>query len=385
MTPGPLPSVPCAPIVGVEAIPVTIRRKPEIRLRTAYGVRDSSAVVLVRVRCEDGAEGIGEATGGPAWSGETQRISLAVIRDLLGPAIVGLDPSRIERVLQRMAGAVRHHPFAKAAIEMACFDLVGKAAGLPVYQLLGGKYREEIPIRFVVTAAEPERAAEIARGCVQQGFDAIKVKVGFDRASDVQRVRAVREAIGPSVRLTIDANTGWDVPTAIAALRDLADVNLSFAEQPVKQDDPRWMAEVRRAVSMPLMADESVFTPSDAFRVLRAGAADILSVYPGKNGGLLNTLKVVAIAEAAGAVCSIGSNLELGVGSAAMAHVAAASPTIASERYPGDIIGPLYHEDDVLVTPLDIRPGIVRVPEGPGLGVQVDWDKVERYRPREVS
>ena len=374
----------CSPIASVEAIPVTIRRKPEIRLRTAYGLRDTTAVVLVRVRCEDGTEGVGEASGGPAWSGETQRISLAVIRDLLGPAVIGLDPSCIEQLLQRMAGAVRHHPFAKAAIEMACFDLVGKAAGLPVYQLLGGKYRSDLPIRFVVTATEPERAAEIAQSFVQQGFDAIKVKVGFERVSDVLRVRAVREAIGPKVRLTIDANTGWDVPTAIAALRDLEDVDLLFAEQPVKQDDPRWMAEVRRSVSVPIMADESVFTPNDALRVLQAGAADILSVYPGKNGGMLNTLKIAAIAEAAGALCSMGSNLELGVGSAAMAHVASASRTIASERYPGDIIGPLYHEDDVLLTPLDIRPGMVRVPEGPGLGVEVDWDKVERYRPRDV-
>src|SRR4051794_18598976 len=135
-------------------------RKPEIRLRTAYGVRDTSPVVLVRVRCDDGTEGIGEATGGPGWSGETQAISLVVIRDLLSPAVVGLDPAHIERVLGHMAGAVRHHPFAKAAIEMACFDIVGKRAGLPVYQLLGGKFRDEIPIRFVVTATEPERAAD---------------------------------------------------------------------------------------------------------------------------------------------------------------------------------------------------------------------------------
>jgi muconate cycloisomerase len=236
-----------------------------------------------------------------------------------------------------------------------------------------------------VTATEPDCAAQIAAQYVQLGFDVIKVKVGFDLVGDVCRVRAVREAIGPDVKLTVDANMGWDVPTAIAALRQLEDAQLLFAEQPVRHDDPRWMAEVRRSVGVPIMADESVFTLSDALRVLREGAADILSVYPGKNGGLLNTLKIVGVAEAAGALCSIGSNLELGVGSAAMIHAAAAMGGIASERYPGDIIGPLYHEDDVLRQPLDIRPGVVRVPEGPGLGVDVDWDTVERLRPRDAA
>jgi L-alanine-DL-glutamate epimerase-like enolase superfamily enzyme len=373
----------CAPISSVEAVPVTVRRKPEIRPRTAYGIRETSDVVLVRVRCQDGTEGVGEATGGPGWSGETQATSLVVIRELLGPAVIGLDPSRLDRIAQRLAGAVRHHPFAKAAIEMACFDIVGKRAGLPVYQLLGGKFRDEIPIRFVVTATDPEQAAKIAAEYTRQGFGAIKVKVGFDRASDVRRVRAVRQAIGPAVKLTVDANMGWDVPTAIAALRDLEDANLLAAEQPVRHDDPRWMADVRHAVGVPIMADESVFTLSDALRVLRDGAADILSVYPGKHGGLLTTLKIAAVAEAAGALCSVGSNLELGVGSAAMAHAAAAVGTIASERYPGDIIGPLYHEDDILVRPLDIRPGLVRVPEGAGLGVEVDWEKVAHLRPAE--
>jgi len=367
-------------IAHVEAIPVTIRRKPEIRLRTAYGVRDSSAVVLVRVRCEDGSEGLGEATGGPAWSGETQAVTCVVLRDLLGPAGVGQDPRQIERILERMQGAVRHHPFAKAAIEMACFDIVGKAAGVPVYQLLGGKYREEIPIRFVVTATEPERAAAIACDWIGKGFDTIKVKVGFDVDGDIRRVRAVREAIGPKVRLTIDANTGWDVPNAIRAIRAMDDLDLLFVEQPVKQDDPRWMAEVRRAVNVPIMADESVFSVTDALTVLSHGAADILSVYPGKNGGLLTACKVAAVAEASGASCSIGSNLELGVGSAAMAHLAAAVRAIASERYPGDIIGPLYHEGDVLKAPLDIQAGGVRVPDGPGLGIELDEDKVADYR-----
>jgi muconate cycloisomerase len=284
-------------IVDVEAIPVTVRRKPEIRLRTAYGVRDTSAVVLVRVRCDDGSEGVGEATGGPAWSGETQAITCVVLRDLLGPAVIGMDPTHIERILERMHGAVRHHPFAKAAIEMACFDLVGKSVGLPVYQLLGGKYRDEIPIRFVVTATEPERAAAIAREWIDKGFQTLKVKVGFEVEEDVRRVRAVREAVGPDVKLTIDANTGWDVPSAIRAIRAMDDLDLLFVEQPVRQDDPRWMADVRRAVNVPIMADESVFTPTDAISILHHGAADILSVYPGKNGGLLNAIDEDKLAE----------------------------------------------------------------------------------------
>jgi muconate cycloisomerase len=165
-------------------------------------------------------------------------------------------------------------------------------------------------------------------------------------------------------------------------LEELRPCRLLFAEQPVPADDPEVLAEVRRGTTTPIMADESVFTLSDAWLLARCRAADILSVYPGKHGGIAAALEIAHVARAAGLACSIGSNLELGIGTAAMLHVAAASPAIDSRRYPADLIGPLYHDADLLTQPLELGPEFARVPDGPGLGVELDEKQLERYRER---
>ncbi len=181
------------------------------------------------------------------------------------------------------------------------------------------------------------------------------------------------------IRLAIDANGGWSPRTAIHAIQRLADCDLIFAEQPVAPLDVTWMAEVRRQTTIPIMADESVATLQDAMAIARASAADILSVYVGK-GGLGMARKIAAVAEAAGMVCTVGSNLELGIASAAMIHLAMATAAIDAETFPCDIIGPFFYESDILAEPLPIQAGIARAPSGSGLGVALDERKVAQYR-----
>ena len=185
---------------------------------------------------------------------------------------------------------------------------------------------------------------------------------------------------GRSIPITIDANCGWTFAQAAAILPQLEGLGILFIEQPIPTADRTQLAALRARTSIPIMADESVFTLADAWHMTCERAVDVISVYPGKNGGIQATVEITSVAKAAGVLCSMGSNLELGIGTAAMLHLGAAIPTIASEVYPGDFIGPLYHEADLLKTPLSLGPPAARVPEGPGLGVELDEEQLEKYR-----
>ena len=210
--------------------------------------------------------------------------------------------------------------------------------------------------------------------------DTVKVKVGSDPEADIARVVAVRKTVGPEVRVGVDANGGWSIRDAIRTIRRLEDeCGIFFAEQPVSAADPRWMADVRAAVGVPIIADESVFNLQQAMSTARDGAADVLSLYVGKGGGISGARKMAAVAEAAGITCTVGSNLELGVATAAMIHLALATPGIDPDAFPCDIIGPLYYEADVVRESIPIRDGFAVAIDGPGLGIELDEECVARY------
>jgi muconate cycloisomerase len=367
-------------ITNLEAIPVRVPLKAGMVTKTAHGDHHTSDYVIVRIHTAEGLVGLGEATVSPLWSGETSQSCVAALRDLIGPALVGADPFQMTAVRRTMDFLIKLNPFTKAAVEMALWDLAGKALGVPVYQLLGGKVRDLIPTKMMIGAFDLPRVRLLAEQFLAWGARCLKVKVGLDLAGDVARVRLVRELAGPHVPITIDANCGWNVATARVALDRLRPFNLLVAEQPIAPGDTEAMASLRAAGGIPIMADESVFSLADAWNVLRAHAADVISVYPGKNGGIAGAIEIAHVARSAGIPCHLGSNLELGVGSAAMLHLAAALPNIDSETYPSDILGPHYHESDLLTEPLHLAPEGARVPAGPGLGVALDEDQLRRFR-----
>jgi muconate cycloisomerase len=333
--------------------------------------------VLVRVSDDAGRVGLGEASVTSVWSGETQAGTVALIEQELAPVLVGADPFDVEWISHRMDRIVFGNSFAKAAVEMALLDLQGQALGVPVYRLLGGQSSEArergIRLKFVVGAVEPVLAAQRAHRMVERGWRAIKVKVGRDDhpRADVERLRAVRDAIGPDTWLSVDANGGYTADQAVWAAASFERLDVALFEQPTRRGDHAAMAEVRRRSGIPIMADESVFTPQDALEVIRAGAADVLSLYPGKHGGIRATQHIARMAEAAGVPCTIGSNLEREVATAAMAHVTVCTPNIQCERFPGDLIGPVYYEQALTREPLRYQADRLWVPEGPGLGVSV--------------
>ena len=367
-------------ITRIEAIPVRVPLKSGMVTKTAHGDHHTSDYVIVRVHTDEGIIGLGEATVSALWSGETSKSCVAAIDDLIAPALIGTDPSLLTAIRTRMDFLIKLNPFTKSSIEMALWDIKGKALGVPVYQLLGGKLHDIIPTKMMIGAFELPKVRALAEQFLTWGIRCLKVKVGLDLAGDIARVQAVREVAGPEIPITVDANCGWNVATARIALEQLRPFNLLVAEQPISPGDTDSMAYLRNLGMIPIMADESVFTLADAWNVLRAHAADVISIYPGKNGGIAGSIEIAQVAQAAGISCHVGSNLELGIGSAAMLHLAAAVPNIDSSRYPADILGPHYHESDLLVEPLELRPDGARVPSGPGLGIILDEDQLSRFR-----
>jgi muconate cycloisomerase len=230
-------------------------------------------------------------------------------------------------------------------------------------------------------AYEPEHASRRARELVALGFSTIKVKVGRDAAADVERVRAVRAAVNEQIALTIDANCGWDVETAIRAVRQLADCRLALVEQPTPDGDYAGLARVRRETGVPIMADDICFNLVHAQELVRNECCDVISIYPGKQGGIRKAREIVDFAAEHGVACSIGSNLELDVATAAMAHLVVSTPNMQVEKYPGDMLGADYHEVRIVKEPLSIEGPITTIDDRPGLGVEVDWQRVGRLAP----
>jgi muconate cycloisomerase len=371
------------PITAVRAEPIAGTVHPDLAIISSLTVLSSPTghirgdYVLVRVTDDAGRVGLGEASVTAIWSGESQAGTIALIEQELAPLLMGADPFDIEWITRRMDRTVFANSFAKGALEMALLDLQGQTLGVPVYKLLGGNEPEAsargIRLKFVVGAVEPELAAQRAARMVQRGWKAIKVKVARHQHPriDAERLRAVRQAIGPDIWLSVDANGGYTVEDGIWAAARFEKLDIALFEQPTRRGDHVAMAEVRRRSGIPIMADESVFTPLDALEVIRHRAADILSLYPGKHGGIRPTQAIAKLAESAGIPCTIGSNLEREVATAAMAHVTVCTANLQCERYPGDLIGPVYYEQPLTREPLRYEADRLWVPEKPGLGVAV--------------
>ncbi|MGH9163555.1 MAG: mandelate racemase/muconate lactonizing enzyme family protein, partial [Vicinamibacteraceae bacterium] len=316
-----------AKIVSVEAVPHTIEVNPAVAIVSAAGSHPVSRYVLAHVHTDEGVTGVGEANVVPAWSGESQASAVTVIEELFTPLLVGQDPQHVARLVDAIERAIIGNPFTKAAMEMALLDAAAKLLGIPLNLLLGGPRRSgDVPLKASIGAFAPRDAARVAEWALGQGFRAAKVKVGLSVPDDLERVRAVRAAVGVDFPLGVDANAGWTEQEAVAALPGLERLGVNVIEEPLRRRDFQGCARLRQRSHLPIMLDESVFTPHDALDAIRANACDLISVYPGKNGGIRRSLEIASLAAAAGLHCVIGSNLEWDVASAAMLHLAVTMP-----------------------------------------------------------
>jgi L-alanine-DL-glutamate epimerase-like enolase superfamily enzyme len=368
--------MPAMIIASIEVIPVRLPlREPFV---VAYASYPDIFSVLVRVRTRDGAEGWGEATPDPNVTGETWGGTAETLRRDLAPALIGHDARHREAALNALDARVEGAPTAKAALDIALHDLVARAAGMPLWQLLGGRAREALQISRVISMDEPATMAAAATRHVGDGFHTVKVKVG-DAANpllDVSRVAAVRQAVGAEIAIKVDVNQGWRSPgTAIAAIRAMAPSQPAYIEQPVLWWDMEGLAEVRRQTGAIIMIDEGCHGPRDMLRAASQRAADLVNIKLMKSGGILNALKLNAIAEAAGIAAQIGTMVESSVASAAGLHAAIAMSNVKTV----EMGGPLMLAEDIGDTGAWYRHDMVTVPDSPGLGITVNVDRVRQF------
>jgi L-Ala-D/L-Glu epimerase len=361
-------------ITKVEAIPFAIPyRKP---LRFASGEVTEAAHVLVRVHTDEGLVGVAEAPPRPYTYGETQASILAIVRTVFAPEVTGLSPYEREQIRVRLDRTVGN-PTAKAAIDMAVWDVIGQASGLPVTELLGG-YGNRMRVAHMVGFAEPaEMVAEAGRVGELYGITTFKVKVGRRPADlDIAACRALREALGDEAELYIDGNRGWTAAEAARALRALADLDLQFAEELCPADDVlgrRWLVAQS---PIPMFADESVPTAGDVTRELLGGSATGSASRP--RTGFTGSHRILAQCEGLGADVVMGNQIDGQLGS--LCSLAFGAAFEATARRAGELSNFLDMSDDLLAEPLQIRQGTLRVREAPGLGAEIDEDKLAHYR-----
>ncbi|WP_324752231.1 mandelate racemase/muconate lactonizing enzyme family protein [Roseovarius sp. Pro17] len=351
--------------------------------------------VILRIETDDGITGLGEAPAILSWGGENQRYAgedpeiVCHLVKFLSPKLIGRDPTDIKGALAMMDEGVRGFPYTKAMIESALLDITGKAAGIPVYQLLGGAARTSIPVCHSVGVAAPEKAADMALRVVEDGIKHLQIKVPGDPATDLAIVKAIRKAVGDDIDMHPDINRGYkDAKTAINSARAMtAEAGIWAIEQPVEGID--MMARITAAVDIPVIVDEGCWTPFDAMEIARRNSADILSIYFTKAGGLIRSMEIGAIGRAAGMPMNVNGSLEGGVGNAANLHLSAA---LEGQVLPGVItvntlkgreqtkVGGVFYTDDVIAEPFAYADGCLTVPNKPGLGVELDEDKMKKYR-----
>ena len=350
--------------------------------KNAHAVKTVQKSAVVRVTATGGVVGLGNVDPSPGYSAETIEETLLALEQRLAGAAVGLDPTNIHRLVDVLDRAVPGHLDAKAAIEMACVDLTARLLGVPVHTYLGGAVKHRLTFNGWIGIVPPEEAAREARLWLDRGFRSIKVKVGGGIEADRDRIAAIRAEVGSALAIRVDANTGYDADTAIRLAKLLRPFDLQLFEQPVPRDDIAGLARVRREGGIPVMADESITDHASLIAVIKAEAADLVKVKVMKQGGFLRTRRMIETAEAAGIRCVVGHGFGLGVNTVAEIMLAATSSNVIDGL---ECVGPLKTVDDITTTRLDLSTGSLPLPEGPGLGVELDDAKLARYRFEPVS
>jgi muconate cycloisomerase len=340
----------------------------------------AQSYVIVQLRLANGAEGIGEAAtlGGPRWSEESVEAIKANIDAYLAPALLGLRADRPAAAGARLDAAAKRNNAAKAAIETAIFDALGKTLGVPAALLLGGIVRDRVPVLWTLASGDPGQEIEEAEGKLAARLhDTFKVKIGaMAPQDDLARLRRLAAALGGRARLIVDANQAWDEMTALRCLPALADMGVALVEQPLPAWNIPGLARLRARAAVPLLADECVFTAHDMLAVAAAGAADAVSLKLVKHGGLLGLRQVAAVAEAAGVGLYGGCLLESSIGAAAHLHAFAGLRELA---WGCEHFGPQILTGDLVTEPLRFADCHIHLPDGPGLGVTLDRSQLRRY------
>lgn len=335
--------------------------------KTALRTVHTAYAVYVKVTCDDGRVGWGEAAPTHVITGESIGSITYAIEEVIAPQLIGIDIRNRERLFRMLKRSVVRNTSAKAAVDMAIHDLLGQLTEMPLYQLLGG-YRQELETDFTVSVNGPAEMADDAERYIADGFDVLKVKVGIGEMSDdIARIQAIRDRVGNSPKIRLDANQGWNAKEAVRAIGMMEDAGLAIEliEQPVLAADVEGLKYVTDHTLTPIMADESVFSTKDALRILQLRAADLINIKVMKSGGIHEALKINALAESYGVECMAGSMIETKLGITAAAHFAASQPNIT--RF--DFDAPLMLAKDIVAGGIVYQGRVIRFSDRPGLGL----------------
>ena len=338
-----------------------------VPFKTALRRVDSIEDVIVEIDTDTGEKGFGEAPPTGVITGDTTGAIVGAIKDHIGPKLIGRDVDDFEDVLKEVQKAIVHNTSAKAAVDIALYDLYGQLYKIPVYKLLGGA-RKSIVTDITISVNDPDEMARDAVTAVKRGYDTLKVKVGVNPDLDVERLEAVRRAAGPDVRIRIDANQAWTPKQAVRILNRMEErgLGIELVEQPVKAADFDGLREVTAQSPIPVLADEAVFSPEDAMKIMQYHAADMVNIKLMKCGGLYNALKIVSMAEVCGMECMLGCMLEAKVSINAAVELACAKKIITRI----DLDGPVLCSEDPILGGAVFDEKNITVSDEPGMGIR---------------
>jgi len=363
-------------ITKVDLIPLNI----PIGHQRLLGVGALSSIenIIIKMYTDAGIIGIGEASPWGVFA-ESSKSVYVILNNYLVPNVIGEDPFSIEKIMHKLDKIVVGGSFGKAAIEMALFDIIGKYLGQPLYNLLGGMYRNGVKLSYSVSSQDVDVELKEIETLIEKGVKIFKIKTGIKRhEEDIERLRRIIKVLGNRGELRIDYNQSIVRENAIKYCRQLEEFNPTFIEQPVPFWDVEGLEMISKAIDTPIMADESVFTPQDAMKIAKNNAADIISIKLMKSGGIKRGQKIAAISESANIPCYAGLMWESSVGLSASLHLAVATKNIS---YGGDLYIPYFlMNQDLVKNPHRFEEGFVIPNEGPGLGVELDEKIVSKFK-----
>ncbi len=334
--------------------------------KTALRQTSVAENIIIMIETDEEIIGYGGASPTAVITGDILESIKGAIEAYLCPAIIGMDIEDFEAMIKRVNSSIYKNTSAKAAVDMALYDLFGKHFKIPLYKLLGGS-KKEIESDITVSVNSPEEMAMDAMDYVSQGYTTLKTKVGVDSSLDIIRVKSIREAVGDHIKIRLDANQGWNAKEAVRTIRKIEDMGLDIelVEQPVAAHDLEGLKYVTDNVHTPIMADEALFSPEDCFNILKNRAADLLNIKLMKCGGIYNALKINAMAESCGVECMIGCMIESKIGITAAAHFGCGKINITR----ADLDAVALIAKDPIRGGVEVKGNMLILPEGSGLGI----------------
>jgi len=333
----------------------------------ALGVIEYAETIIVKISTDEGIVGYGEASPFSPVTGETLD-SVPVFLELFKKALIGENPFELEKIHKTMDKLTVGNTSAKAGIDIALYDIIGKRLEMPVYKVLGGFSNSYMTDMTVGIGTVAEMTAS-AKAYVDEGFKILKIKAGLNPEEDIAAVASIRKAVGDAIRIRVDANQGWNVNTAIRVIDAYEAFNVEAVEQPLPYWDIDGLAHIRNQVKIKIMADESLHNPMDAVKLVKKEAVDIFNIKLMKSSGLYPALRINSIGEAAGIPCMLGCMLETRLSISAAAALVAAQRNITE----ADLDSYRHYDDSVVTGGFDVKDGVVTMLEKPGLGVEINF------------